>query len=438
MKMNKMKIWICALSAVLLLSMSLAYKVFIFEGEAAEVKKPEFAEGRQVVSLWIKDSYYADKVRENVEDYNLVNKDKIYIDLRVEGGDYFNLLRLSMRTENNPDIFQYGFYDLLREEKLKDISTLDIDFNSIDKSRLFTFKSAPLGVNISGNNVKLVWNKEILRKSGLNPDAEPKTWAEVLEYARKIKSKFPDITPLEFPAASYYNLKVSVGQNSSDPNSKNTTFWNPSLGAYDFTSSKEILEVYRTMYSEGLIPKDFDQIDKKAVRDGFYAQETAMIISTYEDKLYFLTGYPIDFDFGISELPKFEEGQSKTYYFTEEVATMVVSASSEKDEAVSKVYDWFVKMSTEDNKLEILQFKSDRFPKFAEYDDASNFKFESNDPTPFLSFSHRPVNEAIWQAIKGEVEVNEAVNNLNKYFSDYCETVKKVDADFFENYTVKE
>lgn len=436
--MNKIKIWICVLAAVLLLSMSFAYKAFIFKGEAAETKKPEYAKDRQVVSLWIKQSYYSDRVREYVEDYNLVNKDKIYIDLRVEGADYFNLLRLSVRNEETPDIFQYGFYDLLRKEKLKDLSTLDIDFNSIDKSRLFTYKSSPLGVNISGNNVKLVWNKEILRKSGLNPEVAPKTWGQVIEYARKIKSTFPDITPLDFPAASYYNLKVSVGQNSSDPDIENTTFWNSKLGAYDFSSSKEILEVYRAMYKEGLIPGDFDKRDKKAVRDGFYNQTTAMIISTYEDKLYFLTGYPIDFEMGIAEPPKFKEGQNKTYYFTEEVATMVISADTEKDEAVSKVYNWFVKLSTQENKLDILEFKSDRFPKFAGYDDAKSFRFESNDPTPFLSFGQKPVNELIWKAIKGEVEVDNAIKDLNKYFSDYSETVKKVDPNFFENYTVKE
>ena len=46
----------------------------------------------------------------------------------------------------------------------------------------------------------LLWNKEVFRKAGLDPNKPPRTWSEMVSMAKQIQSKEPDVWGVGFPA----------------------------------------------------------------------------------------------------------------------------------------------------------------------------------------------------------------------------------------------
>lgn len=435
---NKKKIRVYSILVIILLVASFGMRFTFTRIERSKSPYPKMAEGRAVVTLWLKESYYSESIRDVVDKYNLENKDNIYIDYHTYGEDYFNLLRLGMMTRNKPDIFQFGFYDFLKKDELFTLKDLSIDYTKAADDNVFYYKGKPMGVKVAGNTVKFVWNKDMFRSAGLDPEKGPKNWNDVIKYARVIKKKLPGVTPFEFPAAGFYDLKVSIGETSVNQGNIYTSFWDYKNGKYDYSYSKDILKIYNQMYSEGLISSNFNSIDKKKVREDFFHKKTSMAVSVYEDKTYFLTNKFLDFDMGVAKLPKLHAGDKENYYFVEDVNCLVAKKNEENIDAIKKVYQWLLDVCLNNEEVDILKFKSEYYKVFEEYDLHDNFTYEKKDPTATLGFNQSVVNNYFYDAIKGRRKIENAINGLNSFMKNFTDEVNKIEKGYFDNYIDKE
>jgi multiple sugar transport system substrate-binding protein len=48
----------------------------------------------------------------------------------------------------------------------------------------------------------MLWNKDVFKQAGLDPDVPPKTWDEVVQMGQQIQSKVPGVNGVGFPAAA--------------------------------------------------------------------------------------------------------------------------------------------------------------------------------------------------------------------------------------------
>lgn len=434
----KRKIRVYAIITGILLIASMILRLTFTRIERSKSPYPEIADGKAVVTLWLKESYYSDSIGEMVDKYNLENHDNIYIDYHTYGADYFNLLRLAMMTRDKPDIFQFGFYDFLKKDELFTLDEIGIDYTKANDDNIFYYKGKPMGVKVAGNTVKFIWNKDMFRLAGLDPDRAPKSWDDVIKYARAIKKKFPNVTPFEFPAAGYYDLKVSIGETSVNQGDIYTSFWDYGKGMYDYSYSKDILEIYNQMYGEDLISNNFNVIDKKRVREDFFYGRTAMAVSVYEDKTYFLTNRYLEFDMGISPLPKINSWDKEEYYFVEDINCLVANKNEDNKAEIQKVYQWLLDVCLNNEEIDILKFKSEYYKVYEEYDRHDNFTYEKKDPTATLGFNQSVVNTYFHDAIRGRRKIKDAINGLNSFMKRFTGEVNRIEKGYFENYIDKE
>lgn len=205
---------------------------------------PPEQKGKTVVTVWMKESPDSETRKYQVDRYNKNNKDNIFIDFETYDKDYYNLLRTSLAAKQKPDIFEYAYYELVKNDEILNLNKLNVDQDRVGKDNFLYYNGEPMGAKISESNVKLIWNKQILKEAGLDPNKMPQTWNDVLEYSKKIKERFPDITPFEFPADTWGELKYSVGEASAAKGSIYSTFWNYKDGKYEFDYAKDILNIY--------------------------------------------------------------------------------------------------------------------------------------------------------------------------------------------------
>ena len=432
---NRTKIIFFSVIIVAIVTASVIYREY-FKENLQDPKLPKLSDGKKVVTVWVKDDIWAGMAKKDADKYNIENKDNIYIDFHYYSHDYYNLLRISILSKNNPDIYQFGFYDYLENEQIYGLNELGFDFSNINKNNIFYYNNDPMGVKVFGDNVKLVLNKDILKSCGINPDIKINTWNELMNLCKIIKQKRPDVIPLEFPASNFYELKISVGENCVSNDSIYTSFWNYKKGEYNFDDAKDMLNIYSSMYKMNLIPKNFNEYDKIKVRNDFSKQKAAIIISTYEDKSYFLKTDSFTFNAGITDLPLIHSSDKHKYYLTGNIDTFVVNNSYADNSTANKVYTWLIN----DYKNNINDYKKSNTDKnkLSEYENSNNFTFEEKDPTDSLRMNFIKANQIFYDAIKGSKKPDDAANDLNKYFTDYCSQVKLNNPYYFDFYVDKE
>jgi ABC-type glycerol-3-phosphate transport system substrate-binding protein len=335
-----------------------------------------------------------------------------------------------------------------------------MDLNKVNKDNIVYYKDKPLGIKLMENNVKFIWNKEIFKKAGLDPNKPPKNWGELIEYSNKIKNKFPDITTFAFPFKEYEDMNITIGEPSVNSGSIYTTFWNYKEGKYDFSYAKSILNTYKDLYSKNILEEDFDKKSKNQLRSEFYQEKIAMMISTYEDKAYFSNILPLSFEVGISNVMQVDEKSKNKYYFTNNLNFLVLNKASiekteddteqsiqektKKTEAIKKVYEYLV--SNEVNN-EILQTKN-ALPinvnnstisndVYSGYNDVNDFSNQRLDPTIFLSRNSRYELNLILDAIKSKSSVEKVIEDLNKQYKKYYDFAIDKEKFDFEYYKMK-
>lgn len=445
---------------IILISVSAFYRMNFYESYYGERQLSPELKDKTIIRLWMKKSIISPTRSYQIEKFNNTNKDNIHIVFSEYKEDYYNALRTTLASGQGPDIFEYGFNALMKNDQVAYLDEINMDLSKVNKDNIVYYKDNPLGIKLIENNVKFIWNKEIFEKAGLDPNKPPQNWSELIEYSNKIKSKFPDITAFAFPFKEYEDMNIAIGQPSVNSGTIYTTFWNYKQGKYDFSYAKDILNTYKDLYSKNILEEDFDKKSKNQLRSEFYQENIAMMVSTYEDKAYFSNILPLGFEVGVSNIMQVDGKSKNKYYFTNNSNFLVLSKTSiekakddteeiiqektKKAEAIKKVYEYLV--SNEVNN-EILQTRN-ALPinvnntmisndVYSGYNDVNDFSNQRLDPTIFLSRNSRYELNLVLDSIKSKSSVEKVIEDLNKQYKKYYDFAIDKEKFDFEYYKMK-
>ncbi|NME94500.1 extracellular solute-binding protein [Clostridium cochlearium] len=431
---------------ILILFASGVYKLKYYKSYANEKENlPPELKDKTIVRLWMKKSVISPTRSYQIEKFNKQNKDNIHIIFTEYKEDYYNAIRTTLASGNGPDIFEYGFSTLMKNEQVASLDKINIDMKNIDKSNIVKFKDMPLGIKLMETNVKFIWNKDLFKKAGLDPNKPPQNWEEVIAYSKIIKDKFPEVTPFAFPLKEYEDVKVSIGEPSVNSGNIYTSFWDYKEGKYNFNYAKEILNIYNKMYKLNYIDENFDKKSRNQLRSEFYQNNIAMMISTFEDKGYFSNILPLNFDMGVEDLIQVNNNKNNIYYYVQNMNFLVVNNESVKDEnkkfAIKKVYEHLL---SEDVNREVLRTRSalpvnvkdTKVNKdiYGEYNKIDKYKNEDYDPTIFLSRNSSLEINLILDAIKGDKTIDESIKGLNEQYDNYFKFAEEKENFDFKYY----
>ena len=75
----------------------------------------------------------------------------------------------------------------------------DIPDSFLESSK---WKGSYYGVWAYSDTRTFIWNKDVFRKAGLDPEKPPATWDEVVSFAQQIQARVPGVAGVGFPAAA--------------------------------------------------------------------------------------------------------------------------------------------------------------------------------------------------------------------------------------------
>ena len=132
----------------------------------------------------------------------------------------------------------------------------------------------------SGFN-SFVFNEKHLEKAKLQP---PTTWGEFLDQCRKLKkdgvSEFPYVSAWQRQWASLSWSLFSLWYSEGAPvfDAKNAPVFDEKF--------KQVLQLHRTLYAEGLVPSDIFTFDQESVPAYATGKHTYMVVHEYDQKVF--------------------------------------------------------------------------------------------------------------------------------------------------------
>lgn len=379
---------------------------------------------KEVVNIVLPHSEITEGLEEQVEKFNSQNTD-VVINFQSYEKDYINVAITEIVNQNKIDIFDYFDRFLIDKEEIQDLSNMNIDFSKIDENALVKYNDVPIGVRYGDGAPKLVVNKDILEEVGISNFDGIKTYDELINIASKIKEKMPGVTPIGISARYIDDFFMMIGTPSAMDSNVYPTFWNYKEGKYTFLEASKTVELYRELYSKGLINDDFSTMDNVDLESDFADEKIAITFSqAYNDK--FLVKDTANMNLSVEDMPAFKNSNLNKRYFNPSTRILVVRNFDKTADnldvveknvdrhkaAVKKVYEWLM---SEDVKNNIVKNKSD-LDKI-EIDSNNIFNYTELDPSVFITVDKKSIQNTFIELIKGEDDISTKLIELEEDFN---------------------
>ena len=254
-----------------------------------------------IVDLW--NSTHPDKIElTTIPDNQMVTK----LATGVQAGDVPDLVSFDLIYM--PDFMKAGFLvDLTADLKGNP------NYASVAQAYkdIATYEGKLYGAGFTPDVSILVWNKDLFKKAGLDPDKPPQTIGEIHDDAKKIHALGADTYGFYFsgacPGCNIFTtspMMVAAGSKMLPANGKDDALTGEGV--------KDVLETFKEMWSEGLVPKSA-QTDNGA---NFTAEFKTGKIGIQGTGGFLLSDLKKDvpnLNFGVTFLPGVKPGQVSSF-----------------------------------------------------------------------------------------------------------------------------
>jgi len=266
-----------------------------------------------LIDLW--NSTHADKIElTTIPDNQMVTK----LATGVQAGEVPDLVSFDLIYM--PDFMKAGFLTYLTAD-LK----ANPDFASVAKAYqdIARYEGKIYGAGFTPDVSILVWNKDLFKRAGLDPDKPPRTIGEIHEDAKKFRALGADTYGFYFsgacPGCNIFTtspMMVAAGSKILPANGNDDALTGEGV--------KDVLETFKEMWNEGLVPKSA-QADNGANFTGEFKTGKIGIQGTGGFLLAELKHDVPNLNFGVTFLPGVKEGQVSAFVGGDVVALPVGS-----------------------------------------------------------------------------------------------------------------
>ncbi len=275
---------------------------------------PSSAQEPVTVQFWSRDSA-ATLVQSLADAYNATHDNQVEVTL-IPAAEYITKLGTAIAAGEPPDLLaidliyvpQFAAADQLTE--ISDLASQLPFFDTLSPShiRLATYEDGLYALPFNAEASVLLYNRDLFRQAGLDPEQPPTTWQEIYDDAVAISALGEDIDGFYFSGAcagcnafTFLPLIWASGGDVLSEDGSEATLTDPAV--------KAALEFYHQMWAEGLIPETSQTDTGAEFLSAIFSGNVAMLgsgafsISTIKNE------HP-EIDFGITFLPGQEGGVS--------------------------------------------------------------------------------------------------------------------------------
>ena len=304
------------------------------------------------LSLWTHNRHMMDLVDELLREFNAtIGAEKgIEVSLRVvaEGGT--ELMLAAQQQGMGPDLFNiptsYQGFGAEYEAGLKmyfddlpGFAEWKVQFPEwywVDN--VTTWKGKVFAIPVSCYNARLVYNKDLFREAGLDPERPPETFSEWREYAKRI-SQLPGKYGMAWPGAETWMTAWMPSQFIEASGLPAWFDW--STGRFEFTNMAPLFQLLLDMKADGSLFPGVTSLNNDALRAQFAAGNIGMFLAVNWDVGVLNDQFPARCDWGVALPPVIDGHERHKVRAMIEVGLYSINGQTKYPEAAWEVVKWF-------------------------------------------------------------------------------------------------
>ena len=284
-------------------------------GAQAAGTQAEAQDGEKIkLVYWSNQRHDMEYVQKKIDEFNSTNDMNIEVSYEAMTENYDNNLELSFQANQAPDIFRakseitpYIKKDMIipldeyltDEDREKYGDTLGVQNINMYDGKIYSLPQF-------GNTFRLIYNKDVFEKAGLDPEAPPKSMEELREYAKIITEKLSSEGVYGFAM----NLKNSYSAlyRSLDEVARlsDMFYYDFEEGKYNFDEYAKIAQVFADMYQDGSFFPGCESLDIDPLRAQFALGNIGMYMSGYWEVAVYDSQFPTEQNWAASVLPTYD------------------------------------------------------------------------------------------------------------------------------------
>jgi len=380
---------------------------------------------------------------------------RIFMETNID--NYSQVQQAMIEAGNYPDISDmYAKPDMLKAGYARDLYEVKGIEDLIERFEPYFSQ----GVNLHGDKLyalplelvplKFVYNAEIFKECGLTEP--PKTWDQVVEYARIItekgNGKYYGFGWTTMWSASYTRFVLL-----SNINSIGVAYFDNNTGTYDFKPYEKAVKAIAQMYKEGsMFPSPLDQhIDP--IRNRFAEGLVGMEPAPAYDVSVYTSQFPCDFEWKVCEPPALtDEGHVYNGVSLNRANVSIGSwVSEDRMWAVVEAFrflhdrDLYKKLYSNSaiipHEISIIEeVKAEGFeyemPNWSEMSDITYYVAEPVRPDTLITLEGDNFHTVFTNIMLGETTWEAEIEGLNKRYNDAYQQAKKdglINTDIYES-----
>jgi len=270
-------------------------------------------EKTQIV-FWTTQRHDLDFMEEKVAEFNASNTKNIEVTYEAMTDNYDNNLELAFQSNQAPDIFRpkSEIVPYIRKNMAVPIDDYLTDEDlarygdTLGIQNVNTYQGKTYSVPTYGNNYRLIYNKDVFRKAGLDPEKPPKTMEELREYARIITEKLKGEGIYGF-AMNLKNAYSSMYRSVDEVARLSDMFYYDfENGTYDFTEYAKVVQSFADIYADGSFFPGAESLDIDPLRTQFSLGKIGMYFSGYWEVAVYDSQFPTDQDWAACVVPTYD------------------------------------------------------------------------------------------------------------------------------------
>lgn len=293
--------------------------------------------------------------QENVDvDVQLIGGDSFdsKVQSAVQGNDLPNVWMFSGGKSMLSDFAKNGYIANLEDyakdfDKFNELALSQVSFT---KDETFETKSGIYGVPLDMNNMQILYNKEMFKDAGLDPENPPKTWDEFIAAGKKLKTAgyIPFTSGFgswaQFQFTEQYQFSYNTPEKLDQVRKGDLTF---KEGQFD-----KVFDLVADMRDNGLFQKGIIGLDLPAAEAAFANNQAAML---YDGSwvINVIKGLAPDFDeanYGVMAPPQ-AKGTTQDTLISGGVGAWLVASGKQSKEQIALSEKFMQFLTNKENQI---------------------------------------------------------------------------------------
>jgi multiple sugar transport system substrate-binding protein len=295
----------------------------------------------ETLSMWVRESA-ADPGKLMTDLWNSKHDNKIEL-TAIPDAQLITKLATSVSGGNAPDLVSFDLIympDFMKAGFLTDVTEqVNADPNYATHVQAYkdiaTYEGKIYGVGFTPDVSVLVWNKDLYAKAGLDPEKGPTTIQEIVDHARKVRALGDDTYGFWFsgacPGCNIFvtsPLMVAAGSKILPKNGEDEALTGDGV--------KVVLEAYKTMWDEGLVPANAET-DSGANFVSAFVGGNIGVAGTGGFLISLMKREHPEFNYGLTLLPGINPGEVSGFVGGDVVA---IPANGKNEAAAREFLSW--------------------------------------------------------------------------------------------------